>query len=89
MGNLAGDVFQVMCPRTADDDGVIQWEGTAKKLSSRGPVPSASLRMRLSILYYRVWRNPACDRALSRSKQYSSGRKRIADLLAIYAATEN
>ena len=33
VGNLAGDVLQIVCPRTADDDGIvqrIQWESTGK-----------------------------------------------------------
>jgi hypothetical protein len=57
MGNIAGDVLQVMSPRAADDDGVIQWESTGKKLSIRIPVPSGGLRARLAILYYKAdWR---------------------------------
>jgi hypothetical protein len=28
MGNLAGDVFQIVSPRTADGDDIVQREGT-------------------------------------------------------------
>jgi hypothetical protein len=28
VGNLAGDVFQVVSPRSADGDGIVQREGT-------------------------------------------------------------
>jgi hypothetical protein len=59
MGNLAGDVLQVVSPRAADDDGVIQREGTAKKLSGRIPVRSARLRAQPAILHYRMRRPPA------------------------------
>jgi hypothetical protein len=30
MGNVAGNILQIMSPRTADDDGVVQWESTGK-----------------------------------------------------------
>ena len=32
VGNLAGDALQVMCPRAADDDGVVQWESTGREI---------------------------------------------------------
>jgi hypothetical protein len=28
VGYLAGEVFQVVCPRAADNDGIVQWEST-------------------------------------------------------------
>jgi hypothetical protein len=28
MRNLAGNIFQIVCPRAADRDGVVQWEST-------------------------------------------------------------
>ena len=53
-GNLAGDVLQVVSPRTADNDGVVQWEGTIKNSSGRVFVSSARLRAQPAILYYRM-----------------------------------
>jgi hypothetical protein len=52
MRNLAGNVLQVMSPRAADNDGVIQRKGTGNESSSRITAPSASLRTQLAILYY-------------------------------------
>jgi hypothetical protein len=53
VGNLAGDVLQVVCPRSADDDGVIQWEGTGKKLVGNVPRVSARLRTQPAIVHYK------------------------------------
>jgi hypothetical protein len=38
VGNLAGDVLQIMSPRAADDDGIVQWESTGQLIR-----PEASL----------------------------------------------
>jgi hypothetical protein len=56
MGNIAGDVLQVMCPRAADDDGIVQREGTVWNSSSSVSVPLASFRTQPTILHYRPWR---------------------------------
>jgi hypothetical protein len=37
VGDLAGDVLQVVRPRSADNDGVIQREGTGGKLGRPRP----------------------------------------------------
>jgi hypothetical protein len=39
VGDLAGDVLQVMGPRTADDDGVIQREVTGREVANRALEP--------------------------------------------------
>jgi hypothetical protein len=67
MGNLAGDILQIVSPRTADDDGVIQKESTAKTLSSRSTVPSKWLRAQRAILYYKAGVKSAfpCHRSLT------------------------
>jgi hypothetical protein len=44
MGNLAGDVLQVVSPRAADDDGVIQRESTGKKTRIRPAAPLSPQR---------------------------------------------
>ena len=54
MRDLAGNVLQVVRPRTADNDCVIQREGTGKKCSGRAPVASETLRTQPAILHYRV-----------------------------------
>ena len=49
--NLAGEVFQVVRPRAADDDGVVQREGTGEILG-RATVLFASVQAQPSILLY-------------------------------------
>jgi hypothetical protein len=61
VGNLAGDVLQVVGPRAADDDRVIQRGNTGKKLSSRIPVVSARLRVQMAILHYRAKGQPGIE----------------------------
>ena len=38
VGNLAGDVLQVVGPRAADDDGVIQREVTGREVGLPRPI---------------------------------------------------
>jgi hypothetical protein len=45
-----------MSPRAADNDGVIQMEGTRKKSSGYAPVTSDRLRAQPAILHYRLCR---------------------------------
>jgi hypothetical protein len=73
VGNLAGDVLQVVSPRAADDDGVIQRESTGKKSSSRAPVPLGRLRTQPAILHYRPRRKrpPPSSRKVRRTVQHS------------------
>jgi hypothetical protein len=72
MRDVAGDVFEIMGPRPADDDGVdgtvqigqaeIQWvqeDDTGMKLCGSIPVPSERIRAQPAILYYRVSSHPA------------------------------
>ena len=67
MGDVAGDVFEIVGPRPTDDDGVddraqigrgkIRWvqeEDTGMKLSGSISVPSERVRAQPAILYYRV-----------------------------------
>ena len=66
MGNLAGDVLQVVGPRAADDDsvvGCVQREDTGMKLSGGDPGPSARSRAQPAILHYRPWRKRRRGRA--------------------------
>jgi hypothetical protein len=35
MRNLAGDIFQIVRPRIADDDGIVQWESTGRMCGRR------------------------------------------------------
>jgi hypothetical protein len=52
MGNIAGNVLQIMGPRAADNDGIVQRKGTGNESSSRVKAPSASLGTQLAILHY-------------------------------------
>jgi hypothetical protein len=52
MRYLAGEIFQVVCPRAADDDGIIQREGTGVNLSGDVTVSSARLRAQPATLHY-------------------------------------
>jgi len=59
MGNVAGNVLQIVRPRPADHDCIVccsQREDTGIKLSSRTRDPSESFRAQPAILYYRVKR---------------------------------
>ena len=72
MWDVAGDVFEIVGPRPADDDRVdgtvqigqaeIRWvqeDDTGMKLCRSIPVPSERIRAQPAILYYRVSRHPA------------------------------
>jgi hypothetical protein len=58
MRNLAGDVFQIMCPRPADDDRVVrwnQWRSTEKKWIGSRTAPLKRVWTQTASFYYRVW----------------------------------
>ena len=69
MGNLAGDILQIVSPRTADDDGVIQREAPKENSASRNTILSARLRVQTAILYYRA--RCGLGRCAQRSKESS------------------
>ncbi len=56
VGNLTGEVLQVVGPRAADDDGVVQREGTGQYSADGNPERTARFRAQATILYYRALR---------------------------------
>ena len=59
MRNLAGDVLQIVCPRTADNDGVVQIKGNSKERNSvcNATGTLARLRTEPAILDYKWQRH--------------------------------
>jgi hypothetical protein len=54
VGNLAGNVFQVVRPRTADDNSIIQREGTGKKTFRSTKAPTDGTTAKRITPHYRT-----------------------------------